>query len=334
MGDSKLYHQDNARNLSGIKFITRIPRTYKEEKSAITEAISADSWIMLDENNKYYEHHVTHFEMQQRWHVIHSRSAKLRATKTVNKQIEKEYKAIDSALMHLRNKEFSCENDAKNALSSLSSKFKYHEIMPSNIIEKKRYEGAGRPKKSGQSFKTIYFITGCIAALFHVRNERLEQHSCYVIATNAQDCDLQSGEVIDAYKNQNASVERGFRFLKDPAFFVSSFFLKKPARIMSLLMIMTLSLLVYSVTQKHLREKLRGNNETLPNQIDEPIQNPTMRWIFQLMEGVDVIYLRVKNKIQKKIMGITEIREKIIRYFYPSVHEIYQIKIIKSEASG
>ena len=93
---------------------------------------------------------------------------------------------------------------------------------------------------------------------------------------------------------------------------------------MALLMIMTLSLLVYSVAQKHLREQLSEKNETLPNQIDKPIKNPTLRWIFQLMEGVDVIYIRVKNVIQKKIMGMTELRQKIILFLFEPVRKIYE----------
>jgi hypothetical protein len=38
--------------------------------------------------------------------------------------------------------------------------------------------------------------------------------------------------------------------LKDPLLFVSSLFVKKPSRIEGLLMVMTLALLVYSVTQR------------------------------------------------------------------------------------
>ena len=93
---------------------------------------------------------------------------------------------------------------------------------------------------------------------------------------------------------------------------------------MALLMIMTLSLLVYSVAQKRLREQLFEKNETLPNQIKKPIKNPTMRWIFQLMEGVDVIYVRIKHVIQKKIMGMTELRQKIISFLFDSVQKIYK----------
>ena len=159
-----------------------------------------------------------------------------------------------------------------------------------------------------------------------VREERLHAKSCYVIGTNASSKELLPEAVIEAYKNQNASIERGFRFLKDPQFFVSSFYLKKPSRVMSLLMIMTLSLLVYSVLQRHLRKILSETDTSLPNQINQQIKNPTMRWIFQLMEGIDVIYVQIKDKIQRQIMGITQLRKTIIQLFYPCVAEIYQIE--------
>ena len=49
-------------------------------------------------------------------------------------------------------------------------------------------------------------------------------------------------------------LEGSFRFLKDPLFFVSSLFVKKPARIQGLLQVMTVALLVYSVAQRRLRQ--------------------------------------------------------------------------------
>ena len=324
VGDSKLYHEDNASNLSEIKFITRIPRTYKEENRAIDMAISANNWSLLDEANKYYVHTTTHFNIPQRWIVVHSKSAESRSGTTLNRKIEKEYHAARCALKHLRNKEFGCEQDAKKELDKVSSKFKYHQIILERISPHNCYEQIGRPKKTASPTKKVYQVEATIVSLFKKRQERLMQHSCYTIGTNSLENELSAEAVIEAYKNQNASVERGFRFLKDPQFFVSSFFLKKPARIMSLLMIMTLSLLAYSVAQKHLRKQLAEKNETLPNQIDKPIKNPTMRWIFQLMEGIDVIYIRIKDVIHKKIMGITELRQKIISFFFDPVQKIYE----------
>ncbi len=40
---------------------------------------------------------------------------------------------------------------------------------------------------------------------------------------------MATGAVLENYKAQSVSVERGFRFLKDPLFFARSLFLKSPA---------------------------------------------------------------------------------------------------------
>ena len=79
--------------------------------------------------------------------------------------------------------------------------------------------------------------------------------------------------------------------MKDPWFMVDEIFLKLPRRIEALMMIMTLTLLVYNVGQYWLREKLRKEETTLPNQLGKQIQKPTLRWIFQIMEGVSVARL-------------------------------------------
>jgi len=51
-------------------------------------------------------------------------------------------------------------------------------------------------------------------------------------------------------------------------FFVSSFYVKKPSRMMSLLVIMTLSLLVYAILKRYLRKILTHHGKILPNQIN------------------------------------------------------------------
>jgi len=98
------------------------------------------------------------------------------------------------------------------------------------------------------------------------------------------------------YKKDQQKVERGFRFLKAPQFLASTLFLKKPERIMALLMIMTLSLLIYATLEHRIRTALEENNETFPNQKGKPIKNPTARWIFQLFSGIHVLAIN-HNKI-------------------------------------
>jgi transposase len=58
------------------------------------------------------------------------------------------------------------------------------------------------------------------------RNREVLSCSCFVIGTSVPEKDLSDDTVIAAYKEQNHSVEKGFRFLKDPLMFASSLFLK------------------------------------------------------------------------------------------------------------
>ena len=131
-------------------------------------------------------------------------------------------------------------------------------------------------------------------------------------------------DIMQAYKGQ-AQAEGGFRFLKDPLFFVSSLFVKKPSRIQGLLMVMTLALLVYSVAQRRLRQQLARQNETVPNQINQPIVRPTLRWVFQLLEGIHRVRVTVQGQVYDLVEGLHEVKIKVLRLFGERVCRLYQI---------
>ena len=133
--------------------------------------------------------------------------------------------------------------------------------------------------------------------------------------------------MLNEYKQQQ-KVEGGFRFLKDPWFMVDSIFLKSPKRIEALMMVMTLTLMVYNVAQHKLREALKIQNETVPNQLNKPIQNPTMRWIFQLFEGVSIVQFYEQNilkPVRSVITNLNAVRLKIIRLFGNTACRLYGI---------
>ena len=88
-------------------------------------------------------------------------------------------------------------------------------------------------------------------------------------------------------------MERGFRFLKDPLFLASSVFVKKPERVIALSFIMVLCLLVYRLAERLLRSRLAATEQTVPNQLNKPTNRPTMRWVFQCFEGIDLLHIRI-----------------------------------------
>jgi transposase len=122
------------------------------------------------------------------------------------------------------------------------------------------------------------------------------------------------------YKEQQ-SVEGGFRFLKDPWFMVDSFFVKTRRRIEALMMVMTLCLLVYNFAQYRVRQTLKKQDDTVPNQLGKPIDNPTVKWLFQCMEGIAII----RTATQAMITNLDELRCKIIRLFGETACQIYGI---------
>ena len=135
----------------------------------------------------------------------------------------------------------------------------------------------------------IYHITGIVKERQGVKQQAIRQSSCFILGTTIPQNELDDAEIIMAYKNQNNTVERTFRFLKDPIMFTSSLFVKKPERIMGLLMVMTLALLVYAIGQRRLHQALKNLEETLPNQIFKETAKPILRWIFQLLDGIDLV---------------------------------------------
>ena len=137
----------------------------------------------------------------------------------------------------------------------------------------------------------VYHIDGALASRLRRRQARVDQHSCFILATNElDDSQLPPQALFAGYKGQRHA-ERGFRFLKDPQFLASSLYLKKPERIMALLMVMTVCLLVYAALEYRIRTALKEHEATFPNQKGQPIQNPTARWVFHYFVGIHLLLL-------------------------------------------
>jgi transposase len=117
---------------------------------------------------------------------------------------------------------------------------------------------------------------------------------------------------LSADKAQGIAVGRGFRFLKDPLFCADSLFLKRPERLMALLMVMGLALLVYALAEHPMRTELVRGRKSLPNQQGKPTQQPTMRWIFHLFEGIDVLWLRQPTGVQCLVLNLKPIHRQIL----------------------
>lgn len=324
IADSKLYAEETAKTLNKINFITRVPASLKLEQAFVSQALKATTlWNSVGKGYKLQEYFVNLYYIQdQRWIIVYSEQARKRSEKTLKKEVLKENERIEKELYHLQAQRFSCELDAKKELESLVKKWKYHQIAEEQTLAIKRYKKRGRPtKKSLQEFEWQIKVQISLDQAYV--DKLLDHRSCFILSTNIASKELSGEEVLIAYKGQD-KVEKGFAFLKSPDFFVASLFLKKPSRIDGLLMIMVLSLLVYSIAQRRLRKQLLLLKATLPNQINKPIQNPTMRWIFQLFEGINYVVLIIEGVTTRLIEGVNPLRAKVVAFLSPNIQAIYR----------
>ena len=128
--------------------------------------------------------------------------------------------------------------------------------------------------------------------------------------------------MIAKYKEQQAA-ERGFGFLKDPLFFTDSVFLKTPERVEALTMVMGLCLLVYTLAQRQLRQRLKETQSGLKNRSGKLTDRPTLRWIFQCFQSV---HLLIVNQV-KQIYNLTSEHLEILGFFPKACQPLLFVKI-------
>jgi len=324
VADCKLYHQKNAANLQALPFITRIPNTLKVVSQVMRQALALDTWHEIDAQKRYQCLELCHFGIEQRWLVVHSEAAAWRAESSIGKAQQREYAALEKDLFHLQARRFNTPAAAHAALAPVAKTWQYHQVEAAELIEHKRYATKGRPR-AATAWQAIEWQIQARAKPDAKRiGDAKQVGACYVLGTNIAAGQLPDVEVIAGYKGQSQA-EGGFRFLKDPLFFVSSLFVKKPCRIQALLMVMTLALLVYSVAQRRLRQALAEQKVTIPNHINQPTSRPTLRWVFQMLEGIARVRMLVDGTVRAVITGLNAGRMAILRLFGEQVCLVYQV---------
>jgi len=322
--DSKFYTKQNALNWHIVKFTTRVPETIKEAKTLIQTANEENDWHMSsDGKTRFTSYDITHYEIEQRWLVCQSNESLKRAEKAVDKQLLKERDLIRKEVLHFESKVFSCQADCEKAADIFGKKWKLHTKLLTDITEHAKYDGAGHPSGKtpiGYQYKAKVQWGKNTAAV----QQLLHRKASFVLATNTPELEIADEEIVACYKQQQW-VERGYRFLKDPLFFANGFYLKKPSRISALIMIMTLSLLVYTIAQKRLREAMKKKNVMLPNQIGKPVPSMTIRRAFQVLQGIH--FVKTKDFESGFIEGFRPLQEQIIELIGGSAISMYQIEL-------
>jgi transposase len=323
VADSALFTKDGLAELSETKWVTRVPETVKQAGEEIRKTEKDNLTPSLENGYWYREIETSYADIKQRWLIVFSEQAYKKEYETLVKAIRKECDAKDKELWHLSKKSFACAADALKAGEAFNKRLKYHTI-PFTVVEKQKYGKKGRPNGNTNPVGKEYYLSGSIQIHPDKVGEARNRKGFFVIATNELDrTSITAEQLLSVYKAQGVSVERGFRFLKDPLFYAESLYLKSPKRIMALIMVMGLSLLVYSLAERKLRQVMAESKLSVPDQKGKPTSRPTLRWVFQIFEGIVVLYIHDESGIKRIVTNMKDKHKTVVQAFGIYVEKMY-----------
>jgi transposase len=313
-------------NEAGIRWISRLPETSKEAKAAVETASEERTQWQDSEDGEthWFSRTMTLPQGQERWMVVRTRQAEARAQATLKRQVERAEHRWKQKQWHLSKQPFACEADAQSALARELKGLPVWLEVQSEVVSAPYHQGPGRPRKDATAPLQWH-----IQATVTVKQPQVEQEvrrkACFIVATNVLDENILSDQELGSTYKEQGSVERGFRFLKDPLFLASSVFVKKPERIVALGLIMVLCLLVYRLAEHRLRTRLAETEQTVPDQLNRPTARPTMRWIFPCFEGIELLHIHSPSHTQSLVLRLQPVHRLVLALLGPPYEKIYKI---------
>ena len=316
----------------GIGLVTLVPRTCAVrqaleawgqqqatlpllvEKPGRTKAEAPRRWhgqsVMRQVEVEYSDGRVAREAL--RFVVVHSSQLAQQQTQAYTAAQAKEAAAVMAHVKQVQARWFACEADAEATIAEYEGRgqgrrgrrphpWRYHAVHYRVVAETRRTRRArrGRPAKTDlPPTETGYRLVVEVTALANPE----EDNGWAVLATTVSTEACADAEILQAYQEQNTTVESGFRWIKNPAV-IAPVWLEKPERIAALAMLTVLGLLVYSIIQRQVRLYLRTHDQQLPGN-KGMTTTPTAAVVLALFTQVALVQLWVDEHEVAQLSGI------------------------------
>ena len=207
---------------------------------------------------------------------------------------------------------FACEADAAAAIAEYEHHepgrrgrrphpWRYHAVRSRVVADPRRTRRArrGRPAKTDPPpLEAGYRLGVEVEALANSE----EANGWMVLATTVPAEVCSDTDILQAYQDQNTTVEPGFRWIKNPAA-IAPVWLEKPERIAALAMLTVVGLLVYSIIQRQVRLYLRTHDQQIPGN-KGTTATPTAAVVLALFAQVALVRLSLGDQAIEQIYGV------------------------------
>ncbi|ASC72896.1 hypothetical protein XM38_038560 [Halomicronema hongdechloris C2206] len=249
--DAAFYNEANLQQLGSMGWLSRVPLTLKAAQDLVHRDVTTLSEVPCSlKDYRLWEVESTYGGVPQRWILVESQTRKADAA-LWQPELEKLERRLNHQLKSLSQQTFACKPDALEALMQFQDRLEVHQLTQVSVQTVRAKRAPGRPAKSAEATPVQgYRLQATLERTTTAEETFSRQRSRFILATNQLDNTLWPAEkLLSEYKGQQ-TVERGFRFLKDPLFFASSVFVKKSQRVEALALIMALTLMVYTLAER------------------------------------------------------------------------------------
>jgi len=318
--DAAFYTEPNLQQVGSMGWLSRVPLTLK----AAQELVHSDVTKLVEvptaqKDYRMWEVEQTDGGVRQRWILVESQTRQADAT-LWQPELEKLERRLNRQLKPLTQQVFACKPDALEALMQFQESLEMHQLTQVAVQSVRTKCAPGRPAQSAAAPPVQgYRLQATLARTATAEDTLSRQRSRFILATNQLDKTLwPAPKCLREYKGQQ-TVECGFRFLKALLFWARSVFVKKPQRVAALALIMALTLMVYTLAERKLRQALDAQNQTVRDQRQHPTAKPTFRWIMQKVQGIHWVNLDG----QRQMSNLNDERRLIIHLLGPPVERYY-----------
>ena len=316
VADAAFVTKDNLKKADDNQtwFLTRLPATYNECYRVINDAVTRDRWITIGPlaeepdrpkrpvaHYKVYDSTVTLYGKSYRAIVVHSSAHDKRRHKRIDRILKQDRQQFDAIIKEATARAYYCRADAQAAAEELMGKSAYHRVEVA--VEKVAKYGRGRPPvgKPRPVLRYEYRVAAKVSEVPEKVKPLRDQAGCFVLLTNLLDRQEEwpAAELLSLYKSQ-IGIEQNFSFLKDPAI-VNSIFLKKAERIEVLGLVLLISLLIWRLMERAMRQYVKDHDCTLPGWVRRKTKKPTSFMMTTKFSSIMVITMGSHRQLAKPL---------------------------------
>jgi transposase len=321
VADAALVTEDNLAALGDTLFITRLPATYNECGRLITEAVAHNAWAEVGvlahtkptkhrpgTSYKASEGEVTLYGRPYRAVVVHSSAQDKRQQQRLERDLQTSQSTLQTAARTAEQQEYFCRADAEAAAATLRAVPTAYHLVDVTVEERPIY-GRGRPSShKPRTIKTMHYrLKTTIKPDAERIRRREDEAGCFVLLTNvptAGDLAHSARDILTVYKEQHGT-EQNYGFLKDPVI-MNSLFLKKPARIEALGLILLLALLIWRLMERAMRRHVDTTSTPLPGWDKKTTERPTAFMMVTKFAGVIVLKLGHDRQLARPLSVVQQ----------------------------